>query len=133
MVNFFHHLAIFSNHPQELIKFYTEMLGFETGDKKSIPESVIKKIFAISSSCSLTKLKLDNFMLEIISPENQNLKQKSNDILGYNHWCLVVKDKKAFVEKLKKKGVTTIEVEKDGHFIFFISDPEGNLIEIYET
>jgi catechol 2,3-dioxygenase-like lactoylglutathione lyase family enzyme len=51
---------------------------------------------------------------------------------GYNHWALGVGDKEMFVRGLEKKGVRILKLEGTGRFIFFVKDPEGNLIEIYQ-
>ena len=133
MTNFCHHLGIFTNNPQELIKFYTDKLGFERRETKAIPEDLVKKIFGVPSSCKLTKLKFGQVIIEIISPENLKLKKRPDDVSGFNHWSLRVKNKEAFSKQLKKKGVSILELEKSGQSIYFARDPEGNLIEIYEV
>jgi catechol 2,3-dioxygenase-like lactoylglutathione lyase family enzyme len=43
-----------------------------------------------------------------------------------------VADKELFVRELDKKGVPVLKLEGTGRFIYFVQDPEGNLIEIYE-
>ncbi len=133
MTNYCHHVGIFTNNPQQLIEFYKEKLGFKIGETKEVPENLIKKIFGIQALCKLTKLKFDKVTIEIISPESLNLKKKPNDISGYNHWGLAVQDKEDFCRELQKKGVEIREYVKNGHPIFFVIDPEGNLIEIYEA
>jgi catechol 2,3-dioxygenase-like lactoylglutathione lyase family enzyme len=51
---------------------------------------------------------------------------------GYNHWGLGVEDKESYIIRLEKMGVPLLRLEGNGKFIYFIKDPEGNLIEIYE-
>jgi len=128
-----HHLGIFTNNPSSLIKFYKEKLGFEEGGTKLVSRDLMEKIFGIPSSCSLTKLRLGQSVLEIISPQSLNLKRKEYDISGYNHWALEVADKEKFCQELRQKGVVVLEVEREDRRIFFVKDPEGNLIEIYES
>jgi len=128
-----HHLGIFTNHPQNLIKFYKEKLGFEEGETKLVSRDLMDQIFGIPSPCTLTKLELGQSVLEIISPQNLTLKRKDSDISGYNHWALGVADKEKFCQELKQKRVAVLEVEREGRKIFFVKDPEGNLIEIYES
>lgn len=128
-----HHLGIFTGNPQNLIKFYTEKLGFEEGETKLVSKDLMEKIFGIPSTCTLAKLRLGQSILEIITPQNLNLKRRDSDISGYNHWALGVADKEKFCQKLKQKGVTVLQVEREGRKIFFVEDPEGNLIEIYES
>ena len=128
-----HHLGVFTSNPQNLIKFYTEKLGFEEGETKLVSEDLMEKIFGIPSTCTLTKLRLGQSILEIITPQNLNLKRRESDISGYNHWALEVADKNKFCQELRQKGVTILQVEREGRKIFFVEDPEGNLIEIYES
>jgi len=133
MGNMCHHVGIFTNNPRELIGFYTEKLGFEVEGEKTISEELLRGIFGLSSPCTLTKLRFGTVIIEILTPQNLELKKRPNDVKGYNHWSLGVQNKEAFTEELKKKGVPVLEFEKNGHFIYFVKDPEGNLIEIYES
>ncbi|MFP4081656.1 MAG: VOC family protein [Candidatus Aminicenantes bacterium] len=133
MVHRCHHIGLLTENCQLLIDFYTKMLGFKEMETKSIPEEVMKKIFEIPSSCRLTKLKLGEIVLEVISPHNQKLKPRISEAWGYNHWGLAVRDKSEYFEELKAKGVHTVEIERERGSICFIRDPEGNLIEIYEA
>jgi len=133
MGNICHHVGIFTNNPRELIRFYTEKLGFEVEGEKTVSEELLRGIFGLLSPCTLTKLRFDKVILEILTPQNLELKKRPNDVKGYNHWSLGVQNKEAFTEELKKKGVLVLEFEKNGHFIYFVKDPEGNLIEIYES
>ena len=126
-----HHVGLFAKKPGELIKFYTEKFGFEEGESKVIPGELVEKIFGLFAPCTLTKLKLGQVTLEIISPDKLNLKERFEDTLGYNHWGLGVGDNEAFSQKLKARGVSLVEIESKGRSIFFAKDPEGNLIEIY--
>ena len=128
-----HHLGIFTNNPQTLIRFYTEKLGFDQGATKLVSGELMDRIFGIPSPCTLTKLKLGQSVLEVIAPQNLNVKRRDFDVSGYNHWALGVADKKKFCQKLKQKGVAVLEVEREDRKIFFVKDPEGNLIEIYES
>lgn len=127
------HIGLFTNNPLQLIIFYSEKLGFEEGETKILSRKLMERIFRIPSSSTLTKLKLGQVTLEIISPQELNVKKRDNDVSGYNHWGLGVKKKEEFCQKLKEKGVQVIEVESSGRSIFFVKDPEGNLIEIYEA
>lgn len=129
----YHHLGIFTNNPQSLIQFYKEIFGFEVEKTKPVSRDLMEQIFRIPSPCTLTKLSLGQIILEIISPQNLNLKRREYEISGYNHWALEVADKEKFCQNLKQKGVAVLEVKSDDRKIFFAKDPEGNLIEICES
>ncbi len=58
--------------------------------------------------------------------------KKITPAAGYNHWGLDVEDKNSFIRELEKKGVPLLNLEGTGRFIYFVKDPEGNTIEIYE-
>jgi catechol 2,3-dioxygenase-like lactoylglutathione lyase family enzyme len=52
---------------------------------------------------------------------------------GYTHICLNVRGIRKWYEYLKAKGVEIVcppEQSPRGHWLFFIKDPDGNLIEI---
>jgi catechol 2,3-dioxygenase-like lactoylglutathione lyase family enzyme len=132
MINSIHHIGIFTNNPRELTRFYTEKIGFRKEATKIVPGTLMKEIFDISTSCKLTKLKYGQIVIEIISPQDKNLKQKENYASGYNHWSLGVEDKEVFCQELIKKGVSIMRVENKGRYVCFVKDPDGNLIEIYE-
>ena len=128
-----HHMGIFSNNPQGLIGFYTEKLGFSQHATKMVSRSIMEPVFGLSSPCSLTKLTLDGIVIEIISPENGQLKKGGQNTSGYNHWGLGVPDKERYCQSLEKQGIPVIRIEKNGGYVAFIKDPDGNLIEIYEA
>ena len=133
MTYFCHHVGILTAHPQKLIKFYSEKIGFDIAETKDISEELMVRIFGIPSPATLTKLKLDQVILEIISLEIQLVKKRPVGVAGYNHWGVSVSNKEAFIQELKAKGVPVLEVDRGGRTIIFVVDPDGNLIEIYEA
>lgn len=50
--------------------------------------------------------------------------------MGYNHWGLRVNNRVAFCRSLKKKRVKVIEITRNNRKVYFIKDPDGNLIEM---
>jgi catechol 2,3-dioxygenase-like lactoylglutathione lyase family enzyme len=125
------HIGLFSQNPGILVPFYTKKLGFEHLETKSISEEWMTQIFRTPAACRLIKLRLDSAVVEIFVPESRVLADKIIPSQGYNHWGLGVDNKESFVRKLEKKGVPLIKLEASGRFIYFVRDPEGNLIEIY--
>ncbi len=133
MSHFCHHIGLFADDPQRLISFYTEKIGFLRGETKALSQDLMEKIFGVPSPATLTKLKLDQVILEIISVENKRLKESPCGISGYNHWGFGVEDKDALSQRLKEKGIPLLEYQREGRTILFIKDPEENLIEIYQA
>jgi catechol 2,3-dioxygenase-like lactoylglutathione lyase family enzyme len=129
-----HHIGMFSQNPKKLIAFYTEKLGFDLVDSKTISKDWMTQIFGLAAACQLIKLRFDSAILEIFVPQSGagELKNRISSSGGYNHWALGVKDKEAFVRELEKKGVSLLKLEGKGRFIYFVKDPEENLIEIYQ-
>jgi len=126
------HIGLFSQHPEILVPFYTEKLGFEEAGTKSISREWMSLIFGVPAQCRLIKLRYDSAVVEIFVPQSGRLDDKAANFQGYNHWGLRVPDKESFVRELESKGVQVLKLEGTGRFVYFIKDPEGNLIEIYE-
>ena len=128
-----HHIGIFAEDPQLLIRFYTQSLGFVEGDTRILSPELTEKIFGIRDECRLTKLKQDQAVIEIFAPLHPSLIEHRSRTAGYNHWALEVEDKEAFIQILEKRNVLVRKIDNQGRLIYFVSDPEENLIEIYES
>jgi len=128
-----HHIGIFAEDPQLLIRFYTQGLGFVEGETRILSPELTEKIFGIKDECQLTKLAQDQAVIEIFAPQHPSLGGHRNRSAGYNHWALEVEDKEAFVQILEERDVPVIKVDNQGRMVYFVSDPEDNLIEIYES
>lgn len=133
MSSFCHHFGILARNPEKLEEFYVKFLGFEEGETRLLPAELVNKIFGIPSPSYLTKLRRDSAILEIFSLTDLRASARDKTASGYNHWGLRVEDKERFVKDLKHKGVPVMEIEHSGRMIYFVEDPEGNLIEIYEA
>ena len=130
---FCHHFGILARNPEKLKDFYIKDLGFEQEETRLLPADLVNRIFGIPSPCTLTKLKSGSLVLEIFFLTERHTEKRESVTSGYNHWGMGVEDKKRFVRDLKRKNVPLIEVERSGHVIYFVKDPEENLIEIYEV
>jgi catechol 2,3-dioxygenase-like lactoylglutathione lyase family enzyme len=126
------HIGLFSQNPEILVPFYTEKLGFEHQGSKSISKEWMMRIFGMPAACQLIKLRFGSAVVEIFVPQSERLNDKIVPSQGYNHWGLGVDDKELFVRELESNGVPVLKLEGTGRFIYFVKDPEGNLIEIYE-
>ena len=126
------HIGLFSQNPGILVPFYTEKLGFENQGSKTISKEWMTQIFNMPAVCQLIKLRLGSAVVEIFVPQSVGMGEKISPSLGYNHWGLGVEDKQEFVRVLEKRNVPVMKLEGTGRYIYFIKDPEGNLIEIYE-
>lgn len=129
-----HHIGLFTGNPEKILPFYTEKMGFEQHETKIVSKEWMTRIFGMPAACRLIKMRLGSAVLEIFVPEDggEKLAPRSFPAPGYNHWALSVKDKRGFVRGLERKGVSVLKLEGTGRFIYFVKDPEGNLIEIYQ-
>jgi catechol 2,3-dioxygenase-like lactoylglutathione lyase family enzyme len=130
---FCHHFGILAKNAEKLKEFYTKSLGFEEGETRLLTAELVHQIFGIPSPCNLTKLNRGSLVLEVFSLVDLNTEERIPVTVGYNHWGMGVEDKEQFVEDLKQKNVSVMEIDHAGRMIYFIKDPEGNLIEIYEV
>ena len=126
------HIGLFSSQPEELIAFYVEKLGFERGESRFLSKDLMGQIFAVPADCRMTKLFFGEIALEVFTLEGGDLKSRSVDTSGYNHWGLTVEDKEMFCAEAEERGAEVIKVARNDRFIYFIKDPEGNLIEVFE-
>jgi catechol 2,3-dioxygenase-like lactoylglutathione lyase family enzyme len=126
------HVGLFSQNPEILVPFYTEKLGFENVGTKSVSKEWMSRIFGVPAECLLIKLRYGSAVVEIFVPQSRILGDKIAASQGYNHWGLGVEDKDSYVRTLEREGVPVLKLEGSGRFIYFIKDPGGNLIEIYE-
>lgn len=131
-MNFCHHVGMFTNHPERLIRFYTEKLGFQKSSPKQVPQNIMESVFQIPSPCELLKLMKGQVVLEIFSCPGCDFKKRNPQAMGYNHWALIVEDKNSFLQGVQRKGVELIRADNKGRDVWFVKDPDGNLIEIYE-
>jgi catechol 2,3-dioxygenase-like lactoylglutathione lyase family enzyme len=133
MANTCNHIGLFSPNPEELIAFYVEKLGFEQGESRRLPEELVTEIFSVTAPCWMTKLSLGDITLEVFSPEGRGLEIRPAAVSGYNHWGLTVEDKAAFCRSAQERGAEVIKAAYKDRFVYFIKDPEGNLIEVFES
>ena len=125
-----HHIALFVANLDKVSRFYVSKLGFKSCRDFVVDRNTIRSIFRINSQAQMRLLERDNFNVELIYFPNSKLSKRNNKTAGYNHWTMLVKNKKHFCSTLKKKKVPVIKVARPGGHVFFIQDPEGNLIEI---
>jgi catechol 2,3-dioxygenase-like lactoylglutathione lyase family enzyme len=127
-----HHIGVYTHDPVRLVEFYRTKLGFEHVATKSVGKELMSSVFKMPMPCTIDKLKFENVVLEVFSSKKGKFSGKPVDSLGVNHWGMNVEDKTYYVQELEEKGVPVIKFEGQGKWVFFVEDPDGNLIEIYE-
>lgn len=149
----FNHIGIFTGHHKRLLDFYLPVLGLKKEYQAILPKEVMYPIFGISYECHMVKLIGGGIALEIfwLAPleakgkpgkrkvpltglDDYKLKSAGRWMSGYNHFGLEVKDRDRFIKRLKTRfRVRIIKVDRGGRFVYFIRDPDGNLIEVKEA
>lgn len=126
------HIGLITRKPQRLIEYYTQVLGFTQGESRALSPELMEAIFGIPSEGQMTKVYFGKVIVEIFSC-GADLKDK--DILGcgYNHWGLSVEDKEAFIQAKEAAGAFVSKIKYKDRFIYFLKDPDGNLIEVFEN
>ena len=130
MNNFVHHICIQTNHYEDSLKFYMEVLGFE----------LINESPNFHSRHYNSWLKLGSLYIELQTGKiGENLEKVNSNSQGIVHFCLWVKDLAGEVEKIKQQGV---EFKlKNGQEIYHVENgslckiiaPEGTVIELRDN
>ena len=128
-----HHVALFVRDIEKTTRFYTRMLGFRPAKESVVDAGIMYAIFKIRSAARLLFLARDGFGVELIYFLNATVRKRHNLTIGTNHWALIVDDKGRFCRNLARKKVAVLSAPKPPGIVYFIQDPEGNLIEVKDT
>ena len=127
------HIGLFTNRPKRLINFYKKTFGFYQEKISLVNKEATKRIFGLPHECEMFVLAFDKLRLEIFHPKAGKLKKNPRNVEGPNHWGFFVKDKDKSAAQFKKAGAKIKKVKRPGgRFVYFVSDPDKNLIEIME-
>ncbi len=132
------HIGIVVSDLERSIGFYKNVLNLEIGEKWEFEPGTI-----IGGNMKLPRtvvfVKADNTMIELLD-YGENKKNKPEETtgktIGITHIAFTVENIHGFVKRLKEKGVTfdTDPVKvKDNLTVAFFKDPDGNILELYET
>jgi catechol 2,3-dioxygenase-like lactoylglutathione lyase family enzyme len=124
------HIGLWTDNALRLINFYKKKLGFKTMSSQRLASDIVKKIFGFNTTCCFYRLKSDGLLLEIFEPHKKFIMDKPKFIKGIHHFGLVVENRENFIEKASKQMIKIVKVRRDGHFVYFIKDPDENMIEI---
>lgn len=127
------HIGLLSGNAKRLARFYTKKLGFKKTKEELLPTSIMQPIFHISCDCIFIKLVSGKVMIELFEPTSLSMRRRHSDTAGIHHWGYCVGDREKFVSQLKKKNVKIITVKRNDHSVYFITDPDGNRIEIRDN
>ena len=124
------HIGLWTDNTSRLINFYEKKLGFRVMSSQRLSSDIVKKIFGFNTTCCFYRLKSDGLFLEIFEPHKKSSIDKPKFIKGIHHFGLVVENRENFIKKASKQKIKIVRVKRNGHFVYFIRDPDGNMIEI---
>jgi len=126
MITGFDHIGITVKDLDKSIEFYTRILDFKEGRKFEYLERGVTILFL---NVGKVQLELFGHSKEVLEAEKKPLQA------GVAHIALEVENLNETYEKLKARG---IEFEREprvammGQKIVFLSDPDGNILELVE-
>jgi len=123
------HIGLWTDNALRLINFYKKKLGFKVISSQRLPGNIVKKIFGFNTSCCFYRLQFEGLKLEIFEPHKKSVFKKTFTS-GIHHFGLVVENREDFITNASKQKIKIVKVKRDGHFVYFIKDPDGNMIEI---
>jgi catechol 2,3-dioxygenase-like lactoylglutathione lyase family enzyme len=124
------HIGFFTNNADKLIEFYTGTLKFTLKQESILASAMTRAIFGIDSDCRFVKLVHNDFMLELFEPLSTKAHEAISTVSRLNHWGYCVENREEFVQNLREKDVPVIEIKKNDRTVYFVTDPDTNLIEI---
>ncbi len=124
------HIGLWTDNAFSLIKFYKNKLGFKLMSSQRLTKDIVKKIFGLNTTCCFYRLQSEGMMLELFEPHKKFSAKKQKIFSGINHFGLVVEDRETFIKNVFKQKIKILKIRRDGHSVYFIKDPDGNMIEI---
>ena len=125
------HVGIFTNHPRRMLDFYQNKLFLKKKYQIVLAAEICKNVFGIHEECYMAPFSCDDSCVEIFWPVKHKSKKVGTRNCGINHFGVVVANRKSFCEKLEDKfKVKVINVSRGDHRLYFIKDPDGNIIEV---
>jgi catechol 2,3-dioxygenase-like lactoylglutathione lyase family enzyme len=131
-VNQCDHIGILTNNADALLRFYTEKLDFTKQTEEILSGKVFGEIFGFAVDCRFIRLSASYFIIELFEPIPAKAHPRAKETAGLNHFGYCVKNRCDYVSRLHERGVPVIEVKRNSHTVYFVSDPDGNRIEIRE-
>ena len=125
-----HHIGIVYNNFQKAVEFYRN-IGINQVGEFTISKDIASKLSLGKSEYKVKVLKKDNILIEVFhikKPRTAALKSKVKT--GLHHFAIQVADKKKFIRRVRAKQIKVISLKRKTKTVYFLKDPEGNLIEV---
>lgn len=123
------HIGLVSSSEDKSDLFYKNLLGLKKLGTRSVPASLMGRIFDINTECKIVNYADDVLFFEIfIFPESAIQTRR------IDHVCLEVDRLQPFLDHCRKLNIHILQIPKDdGTDLIFIKDFDGNRFEIKKS
>jgi len=121
-----HHIAVNCSDRKKAERFFTKILEIPKVKTFDLSADLSDKIFGIRRSVTVDVYDNGVSRFEVFITDTGSTR-------GYDHMCVVVNNREAFLRRCKTYGVEPLVLEKNGKTLVFVKDFAGNLYEVKET
>jgi lactoylglutathione lyase len=125
----FSHVSVRASDMDRSISFYRDLMGMELVKRRPIPKNRAEIAFLKDPGV--------DFSLELTHYDDQDRFEQADYMnRTFDHLAFHVDDLRALIEKVKEAGhnVTDEPFElSPGHWLAFIEDPDGTLVELIQS
>jgi len=123
-----HHVGLVCSSQERADRFYEGILGLAKIKTAELPEEITERIFHSAQRCLMIFYEQDGLAVEVFVPEEWPVRTGT-----FEHLCLEVREREAFLETCEKNGLEVRSIPKGDTFLAFVADFDGNLFEIKEA
>ena len=121
----FNHVALEYADKDKADLFFVKVLGMQKVKSSTLPEDLSDAIFGIKSHVDMEVYDNGMVRMEVF------ITGKSKHS-GYEHTCINVRDRKAFIKQCVKYGIEPMVIKRGGKDLLFVRDFSNNLFEVKE-
>jgi len=125
-----HHVGIRVKDLDQSRWFYSEILGLPHLQTSSLSPQISEALFGEKLPAQMETFGVEGGVIEIFYLEGKFQVNLDPRRPGINHFALEVNDRKEFCRQMEQWGVEAITLNRNGHLVYFLKDPDGILIEI---
>ena len=120
-----HHVGCVCGSLENAARFYEDIVGLKKIKTSTLNKELAEQIFDIKLECEMVTYGNEYFNIEIFVGEHV-----PKSITEFGHFCLQVEDREEFLRSCESVGLPVKRVPKGDSVVTFITDFDGNLIEI---
>ena len=124
------HVGWITKDIEKFESFWCGVLGFEKKHESTLTVEMAEKLFGISSPAKIRRYFLRDMSVEIHCFDDPPPTPMGFDRYGINHVCFFVEQRDAFLSSLPKEVPVHVYDNPGGWKNIFITDFEGNWIEL---